>query len=1682
MRAQSGRNFLLVRLLLGAAVLLTACGAGVIVYSMPPEGTVDGVCREATTHAPLSDVEITLRRNDTGSGAYENTYHPGDPTDPGNKEAPNGWSQSSDDDSTVDLAGEDNSPRYEWDVTTDDQGRFTLSHIPAGEYTMDAGSDGHDVVEEDVVVMEGQVQHLGLEFHRSAPNLSFETSTLNWMTTENPEVSLRGLLTERTVTMGLSRVDIDHTSPARIYQMTYDRYGGDSEDAASGAKFIPVRKWDHPIANSDSEGSFYDRISLATDQLPVGGPQTLPPGLYRVNGSDGRVDATTWALVTRLALVSKSYGNQILAYVTDLATGQPVPGASVALYDRTPSGTKMLSASASGKDGLAHLTSTGAAKESQGILFAKLGPSIALLGVDLNSPGQDESAADDEESGTDMSAVIPGSGPTLRSFIYTERPVYRPGQTVNFKGVMRWYDRTKGFSVPAGKPVDVEIRDAQDTLISHQKLTTNDMGSWTGNVKLSSETLTGEYTIHAQLGGQTGQGTFDVAAYQKPEYQADIAFSKDRYVRGDTIVATVTASYYYGAPVSGAKASVQVMRESEDEEADKALHVASSESDSGEDVLDEDIVLDGNGQAQITIPTKDQPESTDLYDTDTPYTVTVEVTDPSGKPVTATETAIVAQGDFSLATDTSSTIAHKGDTIGVTVTATGMSDKPVPGRAITVVAEYQDWDWRSNTTNTVPVSSFHVVTGSDGTAHASVVATRVGSLTVRALATDDRGNHVSSETDIWVPGTREEIQTRFSDLALVLDKKKYQPGQTAHLLINTDHPGATALVTVEGATLYKSMIVPLPLHSTSVDLDVEDAYAPSVTVSVCCVTRKQFFNSSETLTTEDPRRPLTISIQPDKPSYHPGDPAVIRVRTTDAGGHPVPAELSVGVVDSAIYAIEPEPSETILDAMQPEQDDVVHTDDSCENVYYGDVDKGATNIDIRKRFPDTALWNPDVRTGPDGTAQVSLTMPDTLTTWRITCVGQTISTMVGKSVANMVVNKDLLVRMETPVFLTAGNDSTLVAVVHNNTLKSLTAHVHISVTGVSITQGQANQNVTVQPGKPAHVEWQIRSDQPGQASATVTVAAGALNDGVEQDWPVDPHGAFISAWHAGTLLKHVTNQVTLDPKAEAPSTVLRVRLSPSIASSILPAMDYLSTYPYGCIDSTVSAMVPDAILASAGGAGGKAPAINLTPAQKARLNDEITRSLLRLYRFQRDDGGWGWFTTDQSDLWMTAYATWGLQLAQSGGYKSNPSVLKGGLNATADLANTARHADNYAYFDWHSQALAALALAQGGRSKDALENLQWIEKMWHDYPLQQNNEDLAIVALAENKLGGAEQAKAAAYMQQLWAVSRLTGAECSWVADYHTSQVGVAEDMPDEETTAWCMLAAQKITPTEPRIDGVARWLISNRIGDHWVCPEGTAITLLALTAYLNSSHEMQPDFDARLLVNGHLVRTVHFGAASVADPDLLVEIPGSALTAGANSVEIEKSGTGRLYYSLELRQCLAQPSPPPSPSLWQRLIGHLRGTYPPQLAPAPSGYRIRRAYLRLTSRRGFFWEDTVPAPDTSYQAGDSILVRLIIDCTRPSSRVVIEEPVPAGCRIMEANGDQYEDWDNWWDYTDVRDDKILFFVKDMTTGEHEIDYHLQAQTAGSYDVMPPMLTSMVDPTLQALGKPGHIGVIGSKS
>jgi alpha-2-macroglobulin len=167
----------------------------------------------------------------------------------------------------------------------------------------------------------------------------------------------------------------------------------------------------------------------------------------------------------------------------------------------------------------------------------------------------------------------------------------------------------------------------------------------------------------------------------------------------------------------------------------------------------------------------------------------------------------------------------------------------------------------------------------------------------------------------------------------------------------------------------------------------------------------------------------------------------LKLRVTDSAGQPVNGEFSLSIVDKAVLALADPNSPDILSAYYGKQSLGITTGLSLA-AYSGRYvlqpggrggGGGEGLVTIREEFPDTAYWNPSFITDSNGMGQVTLTLPDNLTTWFIETRGLTLDTRVGQAATEVLTTKPLLVRPVTPRFLVAGDHVELSAIVHNNT-------------------------------------------------------------------------------------------------------------------------------------------------------------------------------------------------------------------------------------------------------------------------------------------------------------------------------------------------------------------------------------------------------------------------------------------------------------------------------------------------------------------------------------------------------------------------------------------------------------------------------------------------------------------------
>jgi uncharacterized protein YfaS (alpha-2-macroglobulin family) len=268
-------------------------------------------------------------------------------------------------------------------------------------------------------------------------------------------------------------------------------------------------------------------------------------------------------------------------------------------------------------------------------------------------------------------------------YVYTDRPVYRPGHTVHFKGILRVRSLT-GYDVPAAKPVSVEIQDPEQKPIYRKSLTTSANGTVHDEFTLAPGAALGNYFIAIHAGAETEMsGNFEVEEYKKPEYEVRVIPGKLRILEGDTAQVTIDARYYFGEPVSGAKVKYDVYRSrywfplwyDADEESDEPAEANADDDSGGDQILDEEGKLDQDGKLTIAFPTA---QSSHKYDYR--YRVEAHVTDEALREITGRGSVIATYGSFVVNVTPDRYVYQPGSTGSFTVEARDYENNPVATR------------------------------------------------------------------------------------------------------------------------------------------------------------------------------------------------------------------------------------------------------------------------------------------------------------------------------------------------------------------------------------------------------------------------------------------------------------------------------------------------------------------------------------------------------------------------------------------------------------------------------------------------------------------------------------------------------------------------------------------------------------------------------------------------------------------------------------------------------------------------------------------------------------------------------------------------------------------------------------------------------------------------------------------
>lgn len=1388
---------------------------------------------------------------------------------------------------------------------------------------------------------------------------------------ETPLIRVRG--------MGSTRIDFTvwKFDPAAHYRK-YGSLSSCTEAMPQGATL--VRKFSEYPRPKKAGGEFSMNVRIQSEGN--GGY------LIKARDSEGR-EAGEWFLVTDLGLVTKQGRKGLLVYAHTFSEDAPCEGARIIIYGEN---RRVIAEGTTDHNGVFVLEADGVPKGG-----------ISVVGIREDA---------DDAGFAQVSSWRYWEDARYKVYIYTDRPIYRPSQKVSLKGILR-EDAGGTFEVLDEEEVTIEVRDSKDACIYKTDTKTNKYGSFTGELILGDEPSLGTYRVLVNVRGSTHYGWFKVAEYRKPEYEVTVSADKEVYVAGDEVSAQIAANYYFGKPVAGAKVRYAVYAQpyyrpyysTEDlgyfSIMDEGYGYYGELVDSGEGVTSD------TGTMQFTVKTEKIQRSQRLF-------IEATVTDESLREVTGRSSVILSRGLFDITVQPAEYVVSPKEPAKILVKAETLDGEPFAADLSWQTMRVK-WDEKKSTR--WKEQSGTLSTDTDGKAEFEFTPREEGSYVVEVSGTDARGNRIVEEAYVWVASDAGRWPSYGgTEIEIITDKDVYEIGDVAKVLVNTAFDHVWAIVAVEGRDLISYDVVELTGHTRLFEIPITKEFSPNAFFTVTLVRGKRLYSQEKVMYVSVKDNFLDISVIPDKESYGPGERASYTIKTLDHTGRPVQAEVSLGVVDASIYAIQRELAPDIRKVFYGSIWNQTVTNYSFPRWYYGGADKEAGDSDVRKEFPDTAFWAPTVLTDRRGTAKVAFTMPDSLTTWRATVRGHTLATQVGSATCDVITTKDLIVRMAVPRFFTLGDTTYVSTIVHNYTDRQIDAKVSLKADGVTLDDGN-ERRVDLAPGAQATLNWKVTCDTVGVAKFTASANAGRVRDALEISVPVLPFGRGAQVFQGGEVGDDPGQDGEARIVFDVPENVLdntlsvEVRLAPSVAATALGALEYLTSYPYGCVEQTMNSFLPNIIVSKTLRELG----IKMPEALKD-LPKMVEAGLARIYRYQHWEGGWGWWEYDKPNARMTAYAVYGLNLAKKAGFQVDDGVLMRGKKALGGFLNKPRNVDDLVY--------NLFVMSEVGEK--VLPRLDEMIARRNEL----SNYSLALLTLTLKNVGRLDDAKAV--LNDLLDLSRGDDTRTYWEAS--SEEWYWADNRV--ETTAYALLAILAVEPDNPSAPQVVRWLSEARLGNAWNSTKDTAIAIMALADYMKLRDEISPNVMAAVTLNGRQVERTRFTGKNVWDRETVIEIDPRHLVPGKNELIIKKTGKGRLYYSVTCKYYT------PSDSM----------------APLDNGLRVSRDYYRKVQGSDTYEPITGPV-----RQGDEITVRITVRTDTPRTYIMIEDPLPSGFEVVDTPVDIYS-WDFWYGRKEVRDEKVAIFSAYLKEGENEIVYSIRAERPGEYRVMPAKSWGMYAP------------------
>ncbi|HZF52893.1 MAG TPA: MG2 domain-containing protein [Polyangiaceae bacterium] len=1465
----------------------------------------------------------------------------------------------------------------------------------------------------------------------------------------------------------------------RIARLPGARTGRVVPTAASNVPFSHPVRVDDVLGGADRRGP----IALAVQY-------TQRPGT-----PEARVTTrSAIAQVTDLGISAKVSQHGSLIWVSRLSSAAPVEGATVSIVKPKDTAPRSFITDASGFVTIpASAWSPAKNEQERSVIFVRSGQDWSYRRVDnaiyawrFNVP---------VDSGEDRPFGL----------LFTERGIYRPGDTVQLKGIFR-EEAHPGTRTPAGKTVNVSVNGPDGESIAKVAPRLSEFGTLSAEVKIPLTSRLGTYSIEASVEGSPKgwadvTENFEVAEYRPAAFKVSAESDKPSYVRGDTMSCTTRGDYLFGAPMPNAEARLSVRRGPASFAPPGLDGFVVEESAYYGDLTDEQpregeiqsaqAKLDAQGTARIQAPLAlPGQRGAELV------TCEADVTDVSRQSIAGSTSAIVHPAEHYIAVKPGADLfVASGAAQRPEILAVDPKGARVPGVAVRVELLQRTWSLARQKTGgglhtvSTPVDKVVAtcnVTTSGNPESCPLTPPAAGYYIVRATSADKRKNPVGAAFGLYALG---EGVTGFRDtdkkeVELVADKKSYSVGDKARILVKSPFKAAEALVTVERSGIYSKWRAKLTGPMPTIEVPVTDDLRPNAFVSVLLVRGRSkpapasrgkgdadvgapaFRLGYATIPVNPESRRLKVAVSPNKTDYRPGEPVKVGVDVRDAKGQPAHAEVTLYAVDEGVLSLvgyeTPDPS-PVFAAPRPLKILTVETREAIAKVkspYAAlGLDKGleggsgGKEIDVRRDFRASAYYEASLITNEKGRVEATFKLPDSLTTYRIMAVTAAKDDRFGYGDARVTASRPLMARPAFPRIIRAGDALEAGVVVSSKGLAKTDVEVEVAAEGLTL-KGSPRRTIALDAGMSEEVRYALSAPAVGKAKVRFRVRGGGAEDAVEIEREIVPPTSLEAAALYGETSSESAEKLGDMSALRTDVGGLEISLASTALVGLSGGVEQLIEYPYGCVEQITSRLVPLLPLRDLA----RDFSIKLPPNTDRLVASSVTGILAA----QRGDGGFGMFAdSPKANPWVTAYALWGLSEAKRRGVP---------VPARAIESATRFVRANLLEFERDPYALATAPFILYVLAANGTPDPGFVSRMFFDRAkLPLFSQALLLHAMVLSK---ADPRSIAALMSELEGRLRLDGPTARAVGNKGDGYELLMDS--DTRTSALILRALLAARPSHPLAAKLAMGLLADRRGGAWRSTQETAWSLLALDDYRRAQEKSSPDFVAHVFLGPNEVHTATFRDRSTAQ--VRTSLPAAKIAqAGNAAIAFDVDGSGKLFYEARLR--------------------YARKELPS--APLDRGFFVKKTLRPVTAEA--LEKALSIVPDASVRAlsgGDLVLADIVVVTPSPREFVVIDDPLPAGLEAVDArlattargldvdayggaddeepgwNDESFDQADAPWSFVrELRDDRVVFFVDHMAAGLFRYRYLARATTLGSFVLPPTRVEEMYTP--EVFGRTG---------